>query len=92
VASLHGLFQKGGLEACEEQIYQLDNPTSRDVLNSAVLEGIQDFVIAALQIRKFDSVDSVDQVMEMRMAAEKDLRDLGCWFSYQVYVIVGWIA
>ncbi|OOQ82172.1 hypothetical protein PEBR_41904 [Penicillium brasilianum] len=89
VASLHGLFQKSGLEACEEQIYQLDNPTVRDVLNSAVLEGIQNFMIAALKIRKFDSVDSVDQVMEMRMAAEKDLRDLGCWFSYKVYVVVG---
>ncbi|KAJ5368345.1 uncharacterized protein N7496_008105 [Penicillium cataractarum] len=40
---------------------------------SAVLEGIQNFMIAALKIRKFDSIDSVDQVMEMRMAAEKDL-------------------
>lgn len=95
MASLHGLFQKSGLEACEEQIYQLDNPTVRDVLNSAVLEGIQNFMIAALKIRKFESVDSVDQVMEMRMAAEKDLRDLGCWFSYKVYVVVGrkaWIT
>lgn len=60
-----------------------------EVLNNAVLEGIQNFMIAALKIRKFDSVDSVEQVFEMRIAAEKDLRDLGCWFSYRVYVVVG---
>lgn len=89
MASLPALFQKVGLEACEKQIYQLENPATRDVLNNAVLEGIQNFMIAALKIRKFDSVDSVEQVFEMRIAAKKDLRDLGCWFSYKVYVVVG---
>lgn len=89
MASLPGLFQKSELEGCEEQIYQLDNPAARDALNKAVLQGIQNFMIAALKIRTSDSVDSVDQVIEMRVAAEKDLRDLGCWFSYKVYVVVG---
>lgn len=77
------MFQKIGLDACEEQIYQLENPTTRDELSNAVLEGIQNFMIAALKIRKFDSVDFVEQVFKMRLAAEQDLRGLGCWFSYR---------
>ncbi len=82
------MFQKIGLDAREEQVYQLENPTTRGELNDAVLKGIQNIMIAVLKIRKFGSVDSVEQVFEMWMAAEQDLRDLGCWFSYKVYVVI----
>lgn len=46
-------------------------------------------MIAALNGRTFEWAKSADQVMAMKEAAQQDLRNLNCWFSYNVYVVVG---
>jgi hypothetical protein len=70
-------------------VYPLDNPVGRNELNRAVLDGIHNFMIAALNGRTFEWAKSADQVMAMKEAAQQDLRNLNCWFSYNVYVVIG---
>ncbi|CAI7677137.1 unnamed protein product [Penicillium manginii] len=89
VNALYRIFRKNGLKDCSEEVYQLDNPLGRDELNRAVLDGIHNFMIAALNGRTFEWAKSADQVMAMKEAAQQDLHNLNCWFSYNVYVVVG---
>ncbi|KGO45652.1 hypothetical protein PEX1_011060 [Penicillium expansum] len=89
VAALHGTFQKSGLESCEERIYTLDNPGTREDLNLTVVGGIQHFLTAALKMHKLDEIQSVDQITALREAMLSDLHSLACYFCFDVFVIVG---
>ncbi|KAJ5989408.1 hypothetical protein N7481_004618 [Penicillium waksmanii] len=89
VNALYRIFRENGLKDCSERVYPLDNPADRDELNKAVLDGIHNFMIAALNGRTFEWAKSADQVMAMKEAAQQDLHNLNCWFSYNVYVVVG---
>ncbi|KAJ5103673.1 hypothetical protein N7532_004202 [Penicillium argentinense] len=87
VAALYGLFQENGLENCDERIYPLDDPAGRSELNKAVLDGIHNFMIAALDCRTFEWAKSIDQVLGMKKAAQQDLVNLNGWFSYNVFTL-----
>ncbi|KAJ5117424.1 hypothetical protein N7448_011056 [Penicillium atrosanguineum] len=89
VAALHSIFQKSRLEACEEYIYPLINPDSLEDVNAAVIDGIQNILTAALEIRELDWVRSKDQILKLKEAALRDLHNHQCWYCYDVYVVIG---
>lgn len=89
IALLCGIFQKSGLVSCEEEIYTLDNPETRENINLSVVVGIQHILTAALNMHKLDEIQSLDQIMDLKEAALRDLRDISCYYSYDVYVVVG---
>ncbi|KAK8910745.1 hypothetical protein QC760_001682 [Botrytis cinerea] len=89
VAALHGMFQRNNLQDCEEQIFPLIDPAGREALNLAILEGIQNGLIAALDLGPLAWIQSKDEVMESRNAATEDLDNLQGWFSYNAHMVTG---
>ncbi|KAM0133350.1 hypothetical protein ACHAO1_006287 [Botrytis cinerea] len=89
VAALHGMFQRNNLQDCEEQICPLIDPAGREALNLAILEGIQNGLIAALDLGPLAWIQSKDEVMESRNAATEDLDNLQGWFSYNAHIVTG---
>ncbi|KAM0148651.1 hypothetical protein ACHAPG_009887 [Botrytis cinerea] len=89
VAALHGMFQRNNLQDCEEQICPLIDPAGREALNLAILEGIQNGLIAALDLGPLALIQSKDEVMESRNAATEDLDNLQGWFSYNAHMVTG---
>ncbi|KAJ5816423.1 hypothetical protein N7447_008656 [Penicillium robsamsonii] len=89
VAALYGTFQNSGLESCEERIYTLDNPDTREDVNLTVAVAIQHALTAALKTHKVDGIQSVDQLTTLREAMLSDLHSLGCYYCLDVYVVVG---
>lgn len=89
MAALCGIFEKNGLEACEERIYPLVNPEARYDVNFTVIEGITHILTAALNLGKVDQVHSMDDVMSMKKAAFNDLDRHRCYYCYNVHVVVG---
>ncbi|CAI7611681.1 unnamed protein product [Penicillium glandicola] len=89
IAALHGIFQKSGLESCEERIYNLDNPDVREDLNLTVVGGIQHVLITALKMHKLDEIQSMQQITALREAMLSDLHSLGCYYCFDVFVVVG---
>ncbi|KAI3082636.1 hypothetical protein CBS147339_2516 [Penicillium roqueforti] len=63
IATLRGTFQKSGLESCEERIYTLDNPATREDLNLTVVVGIQHVLTAAFKMHKLNEIQSMDQIV-----------------------------
>ncbi|KAL4787870.1 S-adenosyl-L-methionine-dependent methyltransferase [Aspergillus varians] len=88
VAALNGIFQKSGLADCEEQIYPLVNPDAREDINSTVVDGITHFMLAALNLGKEGLVGSREELMSLRTAALDDFSH-GCYYCYDVHVVVG---
>lgn len=86
VGALKGIFQKSGLADCEEQIYPLVNPEARGDVNATVVDGITHFLLAALKLGK--GLVSLEEVMALRQAALDDC-DFGCYYCYDVHVVVG---
>ncbi|KAJ5657895.1 uncharacterized protein N7484_001544 [Penicillium longicatenatum] len=84
ITLLRGIFQKSGLLSCEEEIYTLDNPETRESLNLSVLVGIQHILTAAFNLHKLDEIQSIDQILELKEAALRDLRDTSCYYCYDV--------
>ncbi|KAJ5520142.1 hypothetical protein N7463_000595 [Penicillium fimorum] len=89
VAALRGTFQNSGLESCEERIYTLDNPDTREDINLTVAVVIQHVLTAASKTHKLDEIPSVDQLTTLREAMLSDFHSLGCYFCFDVYVVVG---
>lgn len=89
ISLLRDTFQKSGLLSCEEEIFTLDNPETRESLNLSVLVGIQHILTAAFNLHKLDEIQSLDQIMELKEAALRDLRNTSCYYCYNVYVVVG---
>ena len=89
IALLRGIFQKSGLVSCEEEIYTLENPETRENVNTAVVVGIQHILTAAFKIHKLDEIRSIDQIIDLKEAASQDLRNLSCYYCYDVHVVVG---
>jgi hypothetical protein len=89
ITLLRDIFQESGLLSCEEEIYTLDNPETRESLNFSVLVGIQHILTAAFNLHKLDEIKSIDQILELKEAALRDLRDTSCYYCYDVYVVVG---
>lgn len=89
VAALNGIFQKSGLADCEERIYSLTNPDARENVNATVVGGITHFLIAALNMGKVGLVNSTEEVMNLRKSALEDFANLGCYYCYDVHVVVG---
>lgn len=88
VGTLNGIFQKGGLADCEERIYPLVNPEAREDVNVTVVDGITHFLLAVLRLGK-GLVSSEEEVMALRQAALDDLGGFGCYYCYDVHVVVG---
>ncbi|KAI2787715.1 hypothetical protein POX_f08090 [Penicillium oxalicum] len=86
---LKNIFQTSGLINCQEHIYPLTEPAARDELNFAVLEGVQNTLLAALESGYRKRVKSRTDVVSARQAAENDLREHRCWFTYNVHVVIG---
>ncbi|KAJ5903561.1 hypothetical protein N7504_005944 [Penicillium tannophilum] len=89
IALLRGIFQKSGLLSCEEEIYTLENPETRENVNTAVVVGIQHILTAAFKMHKLDEIQSIDHIMDLKEAASQDLRNLSCYYCYDVHVVVG---
>lgn len=89
IALLHGIFQKSGLISCKEDIYTLDNPEMRENVNVSVAVGIQHILTAAFNLHELDEIQSIDQIMGLKEAILKDLRNTSCYYCYDVYVVVG---
>ncbi|KAL4811078.1 S-adenosyl-L-methionine-dependent methyltransferase [Aspergillus unguis] len=89
IAALSGIFQKSGLADCEEQVYTLLDPDAREDVNATVANGITHFLLAALKLGKKGLVSSEEEVMSLRQAALDDLSNLGCYYCYDVHVVVG---
>ncbi|THV43789.1 hypothetical protein BGAL_0923g00010 [Botrytis galanthina] len=89
VTALHEIFQRNNLQDCEEQLCPLINPAGREDLNLAILEGIQNVLIAALDLGPLAWIKSKDEVLEARKAATDDLDNLQGWFSYDVHIVTG---
>lgn len=89
IAALKGIFQKSGLADCEEQIFTLVNPKAREDVNVTVVDGITHFLLAALNLGKKGLVGSEEEIVALRRAALDDFRDLGCYYCYDVHVVVG---
>ncbi|KAG0158081.1 hypothetical protein PDIDSM_5594 [Penicillium digitatum] len=89
ITALHGTFQKSGLESCEERIYTLDNPDTREDLNLTVVVAIQHILTAALELHGLEEIQSVHQLTALREAMLSDLHSLACYCCYDVSVVVG---
>ncbi|KAB8297397.1 hypothetical protein EYC80_002740 [Monilinia laxa] len=89
VAALYGIFQRNNLQDCEEQVCPLINPAGREDLNLAILEVIQNVLIAALDLGPLAWIKSKDEVLEAREAATVDLDNLQGWLSYNVHIVTG---
>lgn len=89
IAALHGIFQKSGLDACEEQIFTLTNPEVRDNLNLSVATAIAHCLTAALKLHKLEDIQSEEEIADLKEGMLEDLRTTHCWFCYDVYVVVG---
>ncbi|BCS17813.1 class I SAM-dependent methyltransferase [Aspergillus puulaauensis] len=89
IAALKGIFQKSGLADCEEQVFTLVNPKAREDVNVTVVDGITHFLLAALKLGKKGLVGSEEEIVALRQAALDDFRDLGCYYCYDVHVVVG---
>ncbi|KAJ5808619.1 hypothetical protein N7474_009888 [Penicillium riverlandense] len=89
IALLQGIFQKSGLVSCEEKIYTLDNPDTRENVNFTVVVGIQHSLTAACRMHKLDEIKSIDQIMDLKEAVLGDLNDVPCYYCYDVYVVIG---
>lgn len=88
ITRLHNIFQKCGLESREE-IYTLDNPDTRIDLNRTVVVGIQHVLTTALAMNKLNEIKSLNEIMDLREAMLRDLRNLGCYYCFDVHVVVG---
>ncbi|KAJ5218125.1 uncharacterized protein N7498_000224 [Penicillium cinerascens] len=89
LVALCGTFQKSGLESCEERIYTLDNPETRENLTLTVVTGIQHILTAALNLDKLDEMQTIDQIMELKEAILSDLHNVPCYYFFDVHVVVG---
>jgi hypothetical protein len=89
IQNLYGLFKKSGLHSCEERVYTLDNPGTRDMVNTTVVGGILHSLTAALKLHKLDEIQSEDQITALREAVLRELQELNCWYCFDVYVVVG---
>ena len=89
MAALNGIFQKSGLGSCEERIFTLDNPETRDNLSLTVAIGIQHILTMALNLHKLDEVQSIDQITNLKEAILNDLHNIPCYYCFDVYVVVG---
>lgn len=67
----------------------MDNPAARDMLNIAGTDGIAHSLTAALELLKLDEIQSEDQITALREAVLRELKELNCWFCFDVYVVIG---
>jgi hypothetical protein len=89
IAALHCIFQKSGLEYCEEQVHTLGNSETRENLNLSVVLGIQHALTAAFNLHKLDEIQTIDQIIDLKEAILSDLHNVPCYYSFDVYVVVG---
>lgn len=54
-----------------------------------VVDGIAHALTAALDMGRTDLMQSKEEIASIMTAALKDLRELNCWYEYDVHVIVG---
>ncbi|KAJ5986652.1 hypothetical protein N7451_011017 [Penicillium sp. IBT 35674x] len=89
IGLLFGIFQKSGLVSCEEKIYTLDNPETREKVNTSVVVGFQHILTAAFKMHKLDEIQSIGQINDLKETISQDLRNLSCYYCYDVHVVVG---
>ncbi|KAJ5369863.1 uncharacterized protein N7496_005955, partial [Penicillium cataractarum] len=89
IASLHGIFEKSGLDSCEEQIITLTNPEVRGSLNLTVANAIAHSLTAAFKSHKLEDIQSEDEIVELERGMLDDLRTTHCYFCYDVHVVIG---
>ncbi|KAJ5385072.1 hypothetical protein N7517_002983 [Penicillium concentricum] len=89
VAALHDTFQNSGLESCQERIYTLDNPETREDLNLTVVVGVQHILTTVFKMHKLDEIQSMHQITALREAMLSDLHSLACYYCFDVFVVVG---
>ncbi|KAF7712279.1 Uncharacterized protein PECH_008963 [Penicillium ucsense] len=89
IAELMKIFQRSGLVTCQEHIHPLLEPEAREDLNFAVLEGVQNTLIAAFDSGHRKWIEAKADIAGARRAAETDLQQYHCWFTYNVHVVIG---
>lgn len=77
------------MESCEERIYTLDKPETREDLSLTVAIGIQHILTAAFNLHKLDEMQSIDQIIDLKEAILSDLHNVPCYYCFDVYVVVG---
>lgn len=86
---MYGIFQKSGLDSCEEQIITLENPEVRDNLNLSVAIAIAHALTAAFKLHKLEDIQSEDEIAKLKEGILEDLRTTQCYFCFDVHVVVG---